>query len=120
MFSEKHREIMTELVKQKANTEENAQKTSRSNGDFHFFEKMPPEIMPTITQFQSMRERLTVDPLLSKYFNETSKDPLSWNYTGAIHYTDFVRRIQALPKNFQNLILSETKPFTLIFTENLM
>lgn len=85
---------------------------------FNFFENFPPEIMPEITQFQTLRDRLTIDPLVSKYFNENAKNPLSWAYTGAIDYNNFVQRMHALPINLQQLILSETKPYTLVFAEN--
>lgn len=123
MFSDKRKAIkrkaiITELLaKQQKTDKEQKSSPLNSNENFRFFEKMPPKLLPGITQFQTVRERLTINPLISKYFNENSKNPLAWNYTGAIDYNNFVHRMQALPRNLQQLILSETEPYDLIFAE---
>lgn len=84
---------------------------------FNFFKNLPPERVIGVALFQPLRERLATDLLISKYFHDNVKNPLSWMYMGSIDYDDFVERARALPYELQKLVLSETKPYTLAFAE---
>lgn len=77
----------------------------------------PSKIDSLLPACEQKEVRSLDDKPLIKFFNENSKDPLAWNYTGAIDRDNFVERMHALPQKFKKLILSETKPYTLVFAE---